>query len=101
MCGTVTRINPAIEKTSKVSAGMPSTSRTNRLTRPARGLKRFTNAIAVRKGGVRYETTAVRWMNPFAGTFVRLTAQASGRPMATLSTAVAAPRTSELRSACT
>jgi hypothetical protein len=46
-------MSPAIENTSKVSAGIASTSRKNRLTRPARGLKRFTNAMAVRKGGVR------------------------------------------------
>ena len=50
--GTVTRTSPAIEKTLKVSPGAPSTSRTKRLTRPALGLKRLTNAIAVRKGGV-------------------------------------------------
>src|SRR5262245_50280201 len=38
--GTVTRTSPDIEKTLKVSAGQPSTSRTKRLTRPALGLNR-------------------------------------------------------------
>jgi hypothetical protein len=40
-------------------------------------------------------------MNGLPGTFVRLTAQASGRPMATLSADVARPRTREFRSAWT
>src|SRR5687768_6097939 len=84
VCGTVTSTRPAIENTLNVSAGAPSTSRTNAFTRPALGLKRFTNAIAVRNGGVRYDTTVVRCTNRLPGTLVRLTAHASGRPIATL-----------------
>ena len=40
-------------------------------------------------------------MNGLAGTSVRLTAQAIGSPMATLSSAVQAPSTSEFLSAWT
>jgi hypothetical protein len=98
---TVTSTRPDIENTLKVSAGSPSTSRRKRLTRPAFGLKRFTKAIAVRYGGVTYEMTAVRCTNRRAGAFVRAAAQASGRPMATLSTDVHNPSTSEFRRACT
>ncbi len=84
-----------------VSWGTPSTLRTHWLTSPAFGLKRFTNAIAVRYGGVRYATVAVAWMNAFAGTSVRLTAQAIGSPTATLRSAVQPPRISEFLRAWT
>ena len=49
----VTTTSPDIEKMLKVRPGIPSASRTKRLTRPALGLKRLTNAIAVKYGGVR------------------------------------------------
>src|SRR5688572_30480203 len=98
---TVTSTRPDIENTLKVRAGTPSTSRRKRLTSPALGLKRFTKAMAVRYGGVTYAITAVRYTNRLAGAFVRAAAHASGSPMATLSTDVHSPSTSELRRAWT
>jgi hypothetical protein len=50
---------------------------------------------------VRYAIVAVAWMKGFAGTSVRLTTHAIGRPTATLRSAVHAPRTSEFRRAWT
>ena len=97
----MTRTSPDIEKTLKVSHGAPRTSRMNRLTSPALGLNRYTNAMATRNGGVMYAIVAVRWMKRLPGTSVRVTAQAIGSPMATLRTAVQPPSTSEFHRAVT
>ena len=44
----------------------------NRLTSPALGLNRYTNAMATRNGGVMYAIVAVRWMKRLPGTSVRV-----------------------------